>query len=216
MKLPAILLAIAGSGLALLSWSQTWFEVLLVDGAGSGAVIAVGGDVASPALAALALAGLALAGALAIAGPGIRIVLGILAVLLGGCLVLAASLSLGSPLESVGPAVTDATGVTGDDPVAALVASAAATGWGAVAIAGGVLVVAAGVLVLATGHRWPSSSRRYRATRFDDGASGAPASTQGEGGTPARGTALTDTGDRARDRAIDEWDDLSRGEDPTD
>lgn len=236
MKLPAILLAIVGSGLALLSWSQTWFEVLLVDGGGSGAAIAVGGDVASPALAALALAGLALAGALAIAGPGIRIVLGILAVLLGGCLVLAASLSLGAPLGAVGPAVTDATGVTGDDPVAALVASAAATGWGAVAIVGGVLVALAGVLVLATGHRWHASSRRYRATRFDDGApdgtagaaggpaaSGAPGASGASGldgtagdGPGIRGVAATDTGDRARDRAIDEWDDLSRGEDPTD
>ncbi|WP_350349812.1 Trp biosynthesis-associated membrane protein [Agromyces sp. G08B096] len=207
MKLPAILLAIAGGGLALLSWSQPWFRLALDAGAGTGAgsPIDVTGQVASPALAALGLAGLALAGALAIAGPGIRVVLAVLAVLLGGCILLAAGLSLGDPVASVSPAVTDATGVAGAGPTAELVASAAATFWPAVAIVGGVLLVAAGVVVLATGTAWPASSRRYRdgGARFADAESSGPATA-------------ADRRRGAADRAIDDWDELSRGDDPTD
>lgn len=198
MKLPAILTAIVGAGLALLSWSQPWFELVLREGAGApvgDAPVAVAGQVASPALAALALAGLALAGALAIAGPGIRMVLGVLAVVLGGCILLASWLSLGDPVAAVAPAVAEATGVTGAEPTAALVESAMATAWPVAAILGGVLVVASGVLVLATGLAWPASTRRYRAARL----------------------AASDPRDAASgaDRAIDDWDELSRGDDPT-
>lgn len=202
MKLPVLVATILGAGLALLSWSQAWYELELADAAaqGSGDAIAVPGSVASPALAALGLAGLALAAALAIAGPGIRVVLGVLEVLLGGCVLLAAGIALGDPVAAVAPAVTEATGVSGSGPTAELVAAATATGWPAAAIAGGVLLVVAGVAVLVTGTRWPASSRRYRGARL------------------AEADEPRSAGDRERaasDRAIDDWDELSRGDDPT-
>ncbi|WP_136706871.1 Trp biosynthesis-associated membrane protein [Agromyces sp. H66] len=202
MKLPALVGTILGAGLALLSWSQTWFELELADAAASstGEEIAVPGSIASPALAALGLAGLALVAALAIAGPAIRVVLAGLEVILGGCVLLATGLSLGDPIAAVSPAVTDATGVSGAGPTADLVASAVPTAWPAAALVGGVLLVAAGVVVLATGTRWPASARRYRSPRLVEADAGAPA---------ARGRA-------ASDRAIDDWDELSRGDDPTD
>ncbi|WP_448810135.1 Trp biosynthesis-associated membrane protein [Agromyces bauzanensis] len=202
MKLPAVVATIVGAGLALLSWSQTWFELRLADAAavGTGEVIAVPGSVASPALAALGLAGLALVAALAIAGPAIRILLGVLEVVLGGCVLLAAWLTLDDPVRAVSPAVTDATGVAGSGPTAELVASVDATGWPIAAVIGGVLLVAAGVLVLATGTRWPTSSRRYRAARVVE----ADASAAGSADVRP-----------ASDRAIDDWDELSRGDDPT-
>ncbi|WP_165314390.1 Trp biosynthesis-associated membrane protein [Agromyces protaetiae] len=222
--MPAILAAIVGGGLALLSWSQTWFDLVLrADaGAGSGTPIEVSGQVASPALAAFGLAGLALAGALAIAGPVIRIVLGVLAALLGGCVVLAAALTMGDPVAAVSPAVTDATGVAGAGPTASLVGTVTATFWPVLAFAGGALLVASGVLVLATGTVWPSSSRRYR-----DGA--APAFEPVDGAAEPESAVASDAGrseasgevSRARlhrsasDRAIDDWDELSRGDDPT-
>lgn len=198
MKLPAILGLVIGSGLALLSWSQGWFTVRLVDGqatAGGATALEVGGAIASPALAALSLAGLALAGALAIAGPVIRLVLGVLAVVLGGCIVLAASVSLGGPVAAVSPAVADATGVAGADPTAELVASTTATPWPFAAIAGGVLIALAGVVVLVTGRAW-ATSRRYGGVRL--------ASEEAQPEIPAS------------DRAVDDWDGLSRGDDPTD
>jgi uncharacterized membrane protein (TIGR02234 family) len=199
MKLPAIVATVVGAGLVLLSWSQTWFDLVIEASTtgGTGAPIAVVGSTASPALAALGLAGLALVAALAIAGPGIRFVLGLLEVILGGCVLLAASLSIADPVASVSPAVTEATGVAGADPTAELVASVTATVWPVFAIIGGALLVVGGLAVLVTGGRWPASSRRYSDSRMaaDDSA----------------------TADRpASDRAIDDWDGLSRGDDPTD
>lgn len=200
MKLPVILATIIGAGLALISWSQTWFELTLASGVANDAPIEVAGSIASPALAALALAGLALVAALAIAGPGIRVVLGVLEVVLGGCVIAAAWISLADPVASVSPAVTDATGVSGAEPTAALVATVTATAWPALALVGGALLVLAGVAVLVTGTRWPAGSRRYGGTRLvDDGAS-----------APVAGERATS------DRAIDDWDELSRGDDPTD
>jgi len=203
MKLPVIVATIVGAGLALLSWSQTWFELELADAAarGAGQAISVPGSVASPALAALGFAGLALVAALAIAGPAIRLVLGVLEVVLGGCVLLAAWLSLADPVAAVSPAVTDATGVSGSGPTAELVASATATAWPAAAFIGGALLMVAGIAVLVTGARWPSSSRRYRAARLADAEERA---------------SHADRGRAASDRAIDDWDGLSRGDDPTD
>jgi hypothetical protein len=80
------------------------------------------------------------------------------------------------------------------------VASADPTAWPVAAIIGGVLLVAAGVVVLGTGTRWPASSRRYRSARLADAEE--PVSNA------ARGRA-------ASDRSIDDWDELSRGDDPT-
>jgi uncharacterized membrane protein (TIGR02234 family) len=196
MKLPAIVGILAGSGLALLAWSQTWFAVHLVDGAAAGGAttLEVGGAVASPAVAALALAGLALAGALAIAGPLIRIVLGLLATLLGGCLVLAASVSLADPVAAVSAAIAGATGVAGAQPTAELVDSVEQTAWPSTAIAAGVVVALAGLLVVVTGRTWPTS-RRY--------------------GGGVRLTADGSRGAAPSDRAVDDWDGLSRGDDPT-
>ncbi|WP_430646389.1 Trp biosynthesis-associated membrane protein [Agromyces sp. GXS1127] len=197
MKLPAILGILAGSGLALLSWSQTWYSATLVDGAAAGAAttLEVGGQAASPALSALALTGLALAGALTIAGPVIRIVLGLLAAALGGCIVLAAALAIADPVAAVSSTVADATGVAGADSTADLVAEVVASPWPVVAVVGGALVVLAGLAVVATARAWPTSRRHGGGVRVaaDDG-SPVPAS----------------------DRAVDAWDDLSRGEDPTD
>lgn len=201
MKLPVIVATVVGAGLVLLSWSQTWFELLIEASTtgGTGEPIDVTGSVASPALAALGLAGLALVAALAIAGPGIRVVLGVLEVLLGGCVLLAAGLSLADPIASVSPAVTDATGVAGAAPTAELVASVSATVWPVLAIVGGALLVLAGIAVLVTGTRWPASSRRYSDSRM-----------------AADDAAATPVERPASDRAIDDWDGLSRGDDPTD
>ncbi len=196
VKLVAILGILVGSGLALLSWSQVWYTATLVDGAtaGSASTLDVGGRTASPALSALALAGLALAGALTIAGPLIRIVLGLLAALLGGSVVLAASLAIADPVAAVSSAVADATGVAGAEPTAELVADVVSSPWPAVAVAGGVVVLLAGLAVVVTGRAWPTS-RRY----------GGGVRMAADGSTPGP----------ASDRAVDAWDDLSRGDDPT-
>ncbi|GAA1842634.1 Trp biosynthesis-associated membrane protein [Agromyces salentinus] len=207
----ALLAGVAGAGLTLLAWSQTWFELRLLGQAGIGTadVIAVGGGVASPALAALGLAGLALVAAIAIAGPVLRVVLAVIQALLGGSIILASSLAIGDPVGAVAPAVTEATGVAGTGPTAELVASASATFWPTAAMLGGALVVIAGLVALSTTRQWPGSSRRYSSARVTDAATGEPTTLA------AAQVPQMDARRRASDRAVDAWDELSRGDDPT-
>ena len=100
-------------------------------------------------------------------------------------------------VDAVAKVVTDATGLSGEQAIQGLVASIGATPWPIVTAVAGVLVVAGGVFTLATAHRWSRGGRRYER----DAAVGASA-----GARPH---------DAARDDAIDSWDDLSHGDDPT-
>jgi hypothetical protein len=83
--------------------------------------------------------------------------------------------------------------------------------WPWSAILGGVILVIAGIAVIVTSRSWPGASRRYQAVRFepaDDSASAFDdAASEPDGATPG--------GPVSRDDAIDNWDELSRGEDPT-
>jgi small-conductance mechanosensitive channel len=190
VKYVLILSSLVLSALALIAWTQTWLDVELSAGAPSTAV-AVDGAIAAPALAALALAGGALAAALAIAGLLFRIVLGVLDVVLGACIALSAVLVLREPVAASEAAVTNATGIAGSDSVAELVTATSLTLWPFLALAFGILLALVGVGVVVTAKRWPSTSRKYSAVRLE----------------PVDGDAMPD--------AVDSWDDLTRGDDPT-
>jgi hypothetical protein len=72
----------------------------------------------------------------------------------------------------------------------------------------GILGVLAGLAVAVTSNRWPGSSKRYQAVRF------APADPESD--LPVQHSAdHRPPPENARDAAIDTWDDLSRGDDPT-
>ncbi|MET0843610.1 MAG: Trp biosynthesis-associated membrane protein [Mycetocola sp.] len=185
-----ILASLALSGLALIAWTQTWLVVELAPGSPT-TTVTVDGVVAAPALAALALAGLALAAALAIAGLLFRIILGVLNIVLGGCIALSAVLVLTGPVAASEAAVTNATGIAGSKSIADLVTATSLTPWPFIALATGVLLALVGAGILVTARRWPSSSRKYSAVRMES----------------ADSDAMPDS--------VDSWDDLTRGDDPT-
>ena len=189
LKILAIVSGIALGGLILLSWSQSWFIVTLVETASAEHTIAVDGDVAAPALAALGLAGLALVGALSIAGPVFRVILGVLEATIGLCVILSAAVAVLGPVAASSSAVTKVTGVSGADSIAALVAGVTMTVWPFVALVLGAAACALGVVIIVTSRRWPRASRKYQAARF-------------ESDTPS-------------DAAMTDWDALSEGTDPT-
>ncbi|KAB1657834.1 Trp biosynthesis-associated membrane protein [Pseudoclavibacter chungangensis] len=195
----ALLALVAGAGIAILAWSQTWFtfEIALDPGTTPGSSR---GETAAPALMALALAGLAGVAGLALAGPVFRIVLGALEALLGGTVLLVTGVALASPLGAVSADVAEKTGVSGVHATSALVVegSLVASPWPWVAILAGVVLVAAGCWTIATGRRWPGSSRKYGA-RFEDTAGGDAAPRERAVG----------------DDRVDQWDALSHGDDPT-
>ncbi|MDH6236895.1 Trp biosynthesis-associated membrane protein [Cryobacterium sp. CG_9.6] len=199
LKLNFILVVLAASGLALLAWTQVWVYSVV---AGSGAdplTLAVDGSEASPAVTALALAGFALAGALTIAGRVIRVVLGALEILLGVSVFLAAYLVLDNPALASAPAVTKATGVAGTESILAAVTSASVTPWPWVALAASVLMGATGLGIVLTASRWPGPTTKYQTTRL----------------VAAAGTSAAAPASSGEPDAVVDWDDLSRGQDPT-
>lgn len=185
-RLKLILLAsgLLLAGVVFAGWTQQWFSVALVDGP----TLGVTGDIAAPALSTLALTCLVLIGALSIAGPFFRVVLGVLQLLLGATMVLSGVLALVDPVKASSASITDATGIAGAAPVAALVASVAVTAWPWVATIAGALIAVTGVAVAVTGKYWPGSSRKYSPVQLE------PAESR---------------------TAVDDWDALSGGSDPT-
>ena len=183
-KLTLLLAGLLLAALVFVGWTQQWFAVTLVDGP----TLSIAGDVAAPALSTLALTCFVLIGALSIAGRFFRAVLGVLQIALGGTMALEGVLALVNPLGASAASITDATGIAGAAPVAALVASVAGTAWPWVSTVASVLLVATGIGVVATGKSWPGSSRKYSATKLE-------------------------TADERT--TVDDWDSLSEGNDPT-
>jgi hypothetical protein len=172
--------------LTLISSTQTWFSVVLSDGA----ALEVDGQVGAPALSALALTSLVLVGALSIAGPVFRVVFGVLQVLIGVAIVFSAVLAVTDPVAAAAPAVSVATGVAGTESVRGLVTSIALSPWPWLALVAGALIVLLGAAIVVTGRSWPGSTRKYQTTtRLEDPS--APRSS------------------------VDDWDSLSHGDDPT-
>ncbi|KAA9110585.1 Trp biosynthesis-associated membrane protein [Microbacterium rhizomatis] len=189
-RLLAVVVTIAAGALGVISSTQTWLVVTLADGADH--TVDVAGAAAIPVLAPLSLATLALGAALSIVGLVLRWVFGVLTVVIAVALgILTATTVLATPVSAYATSVTSTTGITGTDAVAALVSSTQATAWPYVTLIVWVVLLAAGIMTLVTATRWRGSGRRYR--------------TEGGGRAAAS---------RPRD-AIDSWDDLSRGSDPT-
>jgi hypothetical protein len=173
------------AGLTMLTTTQNWWTLHL-----EGHTVPVPGSAAAPALTSLALCGLALAAALAIAGPVIRLILGIIQLFIAFTIVLSSIQSLSDPEQTSASLMTTATGISGEASLRKLIESVAYTPWGWIAIVVGVLTFLAGIWLLATFRFWPVASRKYQSVRF--AAVGGP-----------------------RDAVID-WDALSGGADPTD
>ncbi|WP_439593274.1 Trp biosynthesis-associated membrane protein [Microbacterium sp.] len=190
-RLLCVVMTLLAGATGIISSTQTWLTVTLADGADH--VLLVPGASAIPVLAPLSLAVLALGAALSIAGRFLRYAFGALSVAIAVILgTLTWQVAFDPQASHAASTVTEATGISGAAAVSALVGSIGASPWTVVTLGAWILLLAAGLLTLATAHRWTGSGRKYRT----DAAAAAPSAS------------------RPHD-AIDDWDDLSRGEDPT-
>ena len=191
----AVLAIVLGGAAAIISSTQTWLSVTLRTGATE--PLAVPGASAMPLLAPLSLAALALGLALTVVGRVLRLVFGVLATFLGGALVVGAwRIAAEHPMDAVAAVVTKATGLSGADAVAGLVSAIDGTPWPFVA-------VTAGAVVRRGGRPPPPPGPGGRG----GGGGARRGGGGGAGGAPPH--------DSISDRAIDSWDDLSHGDDPT-
>ena len=195
-RLLAVLTTLAVGAVGVISSTQTWLVVTLDDGGRHEIVVA--GAAAVPVLTPLSLAVLALGAALSIVGLVLRYAFGVLTVAIAATLgLLSAQVAFAAPVSAVASTVTAATGITGAEAVDALVATVTATPWPAITLAASVILLAAGLLILVTARRWGRSGRRYES----DAASAADPDAEAAASRPHD--------------AVDSWDDLSRGTDPT-
>ncbi len=195
-RLLAVLVAVAVGAFGVISSTQTWLTVVLDDG--SDQALSVAGDAALPVLAPLSLAVLALGGALAVAGLVLRYVFGAVTVAIAATLAWLTWPIVTDPgTTHVASSVTEATGITGEVAVGQLVASITTTPWPAITFAAWVLLLLSGIVTLVSAHRWAGGGRRFQTE------STAPNSVAASAGSS-----------RPHD-AVDDWDDLSRGDDPT-
>lgn len=187
-RVVAVLAILLGAAACLIGSTQTWATAEV-----AGAEIAAAGADAAPLLQPLSLAGLAAGLALTLTGRVARHILAGVSLVIGaGLAYLGAAVFFGTPISAVQAVVTEHTGLSGAQAATDVVDELAVTAWPLVALAAGIVVAAGAIVALATGARWRSGGRRFRGA---------------EGARPARDAGPLD--------AIDSWDDLSRGDDPT-
>lgn len=191
-RLLTVVAVLAVGALGIISSTQTWLTVFLEDDVHG--VLEVSGADALPLLTPLSLATLALGAALTIVGLVLRYLFGVLTLVIAALSAWGAlSIVIGPTATHVASTVTEATGISGEPAIEQLVAGTARTPWPTVMLVAWSVLLVVGLFTLATAHTWRRTGRRY-----------ATADTS----SPAT------AGSRPHD-AIDDWDDLSRGEDPT-
>ncbi|MGO2659797.1 Trp biosynthesis-associated membrane protein [Mycetocola reblochoni] len=191
IKSLVLLVTLVTSGLALIGATQQWYAVTIEPEPGVVESLPADGQTLLPVLAGLGLTGLALVAALALVGRVWRVVLGVVLTLTGLAVTVATATVLSDPGAAAAPAVTERTGIAGAESVARIVTGAQATPWPWLTLVCGALLIIAGAVVVVSASRWPTATRKYDASPR---------------GTTVRSGPVD---------AIDGWDELSRGEDPT-
>jgi uncharacterized membrane protein (TIGR02234 family) len=228
-----IVTVLAGVALVVLAAGRPWAGEAVTGVPGVPRITSTGSQ-AAPAATALALVAAAGAVALALTGRLARRVVAGLLILAGlGVAALVATV-LSDPAQAIAPALEAATGRTaaGSRDVAG---RAELTGWPWMAVVGALLILAGALTALGVAGRWGSTGRRFEAPAGGPrvpavgGGSDGPADQSDGPADQSDGTAEQVAGQaegrqaakqvgrvRApREQVLDDWDALSRGEDPT-
>lgn len=187
-SLSAVGLLLAG-GIGIISSTQTWLTVIRIDAAEP---ILIPGADAMALLTPLSLAVLAVGAALTLVGIALRYAFAGLALIAGILLTWwTAEILFATPVTAVARTVTETTGLAGTATVTEMIAVIEPSAWPVLALIGWLILIATAVFALVTARRWKRGGRRFQ----------------------------TDAGPHDEHEgpvdAIDSWDDLSRGSDPT-
>ncbi|MCB4207622.1 Trp biosynthesis-associated membrane protein [Arthrobacter sp. UM1] len=225
----SILLLTAVAAAVLLMATQTWVNVRLPDTGVTQKALTVAGTDASRPITALAVVAMAASVASAVAGRIARTVsLALVAVSLGIASALA-FVVIGDPTAAASTKIAERIGLSGETSGA----TAQVTAWPAVAGATAALGALLALAVLVMSRRWTVTAK-YQAAPQDQTAGSAtgdsvepePGSSSGrvrerggQGGSAEDRREAVQRGSRAagsrQAQSIDDWDDLTRGDDPT-
>lgn len=174
-----VVLLLVAAALGLVAATQPWGSVELTDGR----VLSVAGSELAGGTTIMALALAVLALVLPIAGVLWRVLLGVLAVILGAGLVAHVQSTRDGVSAALDTRVADATGIAGSAQGAEIV-GVVVHGWPALGIAGGAIAVIAGVWAALSARRWPA--RATRAARYERTGSGLAWDAMDDGEDPTR------------------------------
>ncbi len=184
--LAAVAVALAAFG----TTTQTWLTAHLPGTRVQTPDVSVAGSDAATAVTALALVALAAALAASIAGRIARIVIAVLLAAAGIGIAAASLAVIANPAAAASAAIGEATGQIGGE------ADVVVTVFPYLAAVAGILLVATAIWLVLAGRSW-AASKKY-----------VPAAERQADGMPSDRAGSVDE--------IDSWDQLSRGEDPTD
>ena len=211
-----VLLAVGGV-LLILSAGRPWATGVLTQVPGQPQV-AVTGRAAAPWAAALGFVALAGTVVAATSRPAVVRVSALIIAVLGAAAAVTSVLSVRSPAAALRSSAVQTAGVSD-----AAVAAASRTVWPFVAVLASLLVLLAGGVAVGVAGSWTASRRFERGeVTSHAGATGLAGATGTGDGATGTGAGAAGTGDGAsngegspHDAAMDTWDALSRGEDPT-
>lgn len=187
--------ALLGGGLVAAATLPTWVVGAVDDAVLGHQALAATGRSVAPAVAGLGLVALAAGVVAGISAPVARVVAAVLLLAAGlGAGALTARVVL-DPAGALRGGVAGALGGASVTPT-----QTGVTPWPWLALVGAVVAAVAGVFVLVRGRSWSAAGARY----VNPGGSG-------EAGPPGRAGPER----HARSQAVDDWDSLSRGDDPT-
>lgn len=173
------------------------------------------GQVVAAAILACALVGLAAVVVAAVTGRIGRVVAGILTILAGLGAAWSAFAVVRDPASALARSASGSVGRAG----IATVSDVGLTGWPWAALAGGLVAVLGGLLIVTGAGRWAGGSARYESPARAVPGESADATDAADalGSDAPLDPAQADRqGRAARRRAVEDWDSLSRGDDPTD
>lgn len=218
---PALGLTLLGAGLLALAALPVWVRGSIDDPVLGLRAASVTGRVAAPLVLALGLLALAAALVAAVTGRVGRALAGLLAV---GAGLGSGWVALGVLRDGPAALARSAAGAVGRSGVTP-VSGVTVTPWPWLALVGGALAALGGVAVVCGAPRWAGSNARYEnpADRTDAQPEKTSSTVAPEPQQPGQRAGTTSAAQRAeadaraaRSRAVQDWDALSRGEDPTD
>lgn len=208
----AVPLVLAVSGAVLLCALPTWSRAELQTATGWVELAATGMS-GSSAVWAGALVGGAAALFTALAGRIGTVVAGVATALAGVVVVVGSLAALRDPAGLLMSEATVQAGTTSPT-----LRDATATPWPVGALVSGVLLLVLSVLVVVSSRRWTLAGRRFErqgAAGHDDGTPGTSGAVGAAPGAGDRTGSASAEADALRDRFVDDWDVIGRGEDPT-
>lgn len=202
----ALLALLALGGIALATTSATWVSTEVATALRPDVPVVATGAEAAPVVGAAALVLLACGPALALTGPAGRYVVLVVAALSGAGVAAGALAVAADPSAAGTAAAAAAAGVT------ELAGPVALSPWPWTTAVAGALALLVAVAAAFSARRWPAASRRHE--RDPARAGSRPVGPGASGPRPA-GPASAPAPPRNEPDPADDWDALTRGEDPT-